>query len=979
MTISFRSLVAWFITAVGVTLIYLFVAQLVALLITPTSRYRTLTLYIVEQFGLFLGLFLIILGQWIRGRQPRIKVRKIWIRLIRKLQASLRLGKVALLIAIITIYQIPIGADVGSIVPVFAWMGRIHIEEITDPAIDLVISNQTGRQVSEELKLFREVIKKAVGEEDAAPRDFNHFYTPPDKGLEWKWYYPLRSAIDGALVSEPASGRFPDAYHWARAGAGTGDPYNWLYALSAYDYTPESKNRAYERLGHVIHLLEDMSEPDHARGKPHPGSSLLNTEIAPLQGALVGLIVGFFGGGPVVGLLGAIIGASIAYLFASMDVRWGYERLIEEKKYHPHIDPIPKTPEYHASLKAYFDIMAYETISEASAYSLSGVRIDPAVGVDDLYIPPLTINLLLTEIEITPEIRIPIMPIIDPDNAQLYHDLANKLGSLAIRRAAGLMMWFYDIVNFPPYVTAVAIKQGGVTKYAAKWEDNEKFSNDIGANRTISRWLNVSINEPLDSGKIAEIFVLFGPKAGNDLFNLPIYEKVDRVLVKVDGEVAQGTLVRDGLWVGNFTPYQKGCKQEQLEVEIIAMDCDLHHRVGYDDDKGLRSPDGDLLDSDPATPAKLSRDDRGLPFPPYYWNDYTPGPDTNHKVLVKPDFEFANITPKDASVIAGGSVDFTITLSNGPTEVKLKALDLPLDSTAFFNPNPFPVPSAPNTASSTLKISTSESTPMGAYKVKIIDELSAPSSGVLVGYPECYAEVTLIVQPHLTTGKPPEVGPAGEGDFSITVNPSSDMASAGFVTGTQVMVSIIGGYDKTVTLSYLAPSGFTASFAQYSGKPTFTTMMLVDVPSTAKVGAYPITIVGTGTDGKTHSTTFTVIVTTVATPPPEFDYHIGGPVKTQSVSPGQSATYPITVTLISGSTQPVSLDLRGLPQGASFSFSPNIGNPTFISRLLITTPEPTSRARSILPGTYTLTIIASGGGVVKTTTVTLVVVQRSIR
>jgi hypothetical protein len=139
--------------------------------------------------------------------------------------------------------------------------------------------------------------------------------------------------------------------------------------------------------------------------------------------------------------------------------------------------------------------------------------------------------------------------------------------------------------------------------------------------------------------------------------------------------------------------------------------------------------------------------------------------------------------------------------------------------------------------------------------------------------------------------------------------------------------------------------------------------MTINAASTVKPGNYPIMITGTGTDGKTHSTTFTAIVLA------QFDMNIISSSLLQTVIKGQTATYTITITLISGSTQPVSLDLRGLPSGATFYFRPNTGNPTFTSTLLVTTTTQTPR------GDYTLTIVASSRGVVKSTTVTIRIVE----
>jgi len=102
----------------------------------------------------------------------------------------------------------------------------------------------------------------------------------------------------------------------------------------------------------------------------------------------------------------------------------------------------------------------------------------------------------------------------------------------------------------------------------------------------------------------------------------------------------------------------------------------------------------------------------------------------------------------------------------------------------------------------------------------------------------------------------------------------------------------------------------------------------------------------------------------VAAPP--FDFSLSATPPIQSVNQGQQATYMVTVTLTSGITQTVSLSLSGHPTGATYSFNPPSGSPTFISMLTVTTP-PTAI------GTYTLIITAAGGGKTHTAQVTLTV------
>ena len=87
-----------------------------------------------------------------------------------------------------------------------------------------------------------------------------------------------------------------------------------------------------------------------------------------------------------------------------------------------------------------------------------------------------------------------------------------------------------------------------------------------------------------------------------------------------------------------------------------------------------------------------------------------------------------------------------------------------------------------------------------------------------------------------------------------------------------------------------------------------------------------------------------------------------------TVTRGSSGSTRIAVTLTSGSTQPVSLSYSsGLPSGASCSFNPSSGNPTFSSALTIKTSSSTRK------GSYTITIAGTGGGKSHTTRFTLTI------
>jgi hypothetical protein len=100
-----------------------------------------------------------------------------------------------------------------------------------------------------------------------------------------------------------------------------------------------------------------------------------------------------------------------------------------------------------------------------------------------------------------------------------------------------------------------------------------------------------------------------------------------------------------------------------------------------------------------------------------------------------------------------------------------------------------------------------------------------------------------------------------------------------------------------------------------------------------------------------------------------FEFSLGSASpSSRIVTAGDYTTYSVPVTLVSGSGS-VALSCSGLPSGATCSFNPSSGNPTFSSTLTVYTSTGTPG------GTYTLTVAGTGGGQTHFTTVQLVVVN----
>jgi hypothetical protein len=101
-----------------------------------------------------------------------------------------------------------------------------------------------------------------------------------------------------------------------------------------------------------------------------------------------------------------------------------------------------------------------------------------------------------------------------------------------------------------------------------------------------------------------------------------------------------------------------------------------------------------------------------------------------------------------------------------------------------------------------------------------------------------------------------------------------------------------------------------------------------------------------------------------------FDFSVSVDPASGSVVQGGTQTATVTVTLLSGSTQPVTLSTAlpvPPPTGISVVLSTVTGNPTFTSTLTMSTTT------SIPTGTYTITVTGTGGGLTRSGTYKLTV------
>jgi hypothetical protein len=97
-------------------------------------------------------------------------------------------------------------------------------------------------------------------------RSRHHFYQP-SSGLGLNEEIIGRPEYDEDKDPPFEDGFCLDAASWARNDQGGG--LTWTGAIRSYGYLTREKPAAYNRLGHVGHLVGDMAQPDHVHLEPH--------------------------------------------------------------------------------------------------------------------------------------------------------------------------------------------------------------------------------------------------------------------------------------------------------------------------------------------------------------------------------------------------------------------------------------------------------------------------------------------------------------------------------------------------------------------------------------------------------------------------------------------------------------------------------------------------------------------------------------
>jgi hypothetical protein len=202
------------------------------------------------------------------------------------------------------------------------------------------------------------------------------------------------------------------------------------------------------------------------------------------------------------------------------------------------------------------------------------------------------------------------------------------------------------------------------------------------------------------------------------------------------------------------------------------------------------------------------------------------------RTITVSDFSLS-ATPTSQTVLPGASASYTATVAplNGFTgTVAFSVTGLPSGAAATFNPV-----SLTTSGSTTMSVSTSAATPPGSYPLTI-QGVSGPRTRSV--------NVTLLVN----------------GDFSISVTPTSRTITRGAVATYTVTVTAGQGFSGTVNLTVSGvPPRATATFNPTSIVNSGTSVLTVDTNSNVQKRTRTLTITGTG-GGRVHSVNVTLII-----------------------------------------------------------------------------------------------------------------------
>ena len=300
-------------------------------------------------------------------------------------------------------------------------------------------------------------------------------------------------------------------------------------------------------------------------------------------------------------------------------------------------------------------------------------------------------------------------------------------------------------------------------------------------------------------------------------------------------------------------------------------------------------------------------------------------------------------SPTSRTVISGntsGSFTITITATNGyANNIFLTVNGLPSGANVSFSST-----NVSGSATVTLSITTSTSTPAGVYPLTVV-----ATSGNIV----------LATSPILKVQ-----------DFSLAASPPAQNVTAGIGTTYTVVITTNNTFTGVVNLSVSGlPTNAVASFNPTSVTNTGNSTLSIITSNTTPGGSYNLAITGTLSGGTlTRITNVTLNVTGLTN-----SFALNTTPAALTINPGSSNNFTAIVGGSVGFTNTVGLAVSGVPTGVRAFFTPasiTNGNGSALLNIIA--------SNSVVPGVYSLTNLGMSGSTIQTNIITLNIFSFSI-
>jgi hypothetical protein len=425
------------------------------------------------------------------------------------------------------------------------------------------------------------------------------------------------------------------AYHFLNPLTGEGIPFflnaekrsidasrseNWQNAINTYNYSIDSKKTAYRYLGHIVHLVQDMSVPAHTHIDFHipPSYDDYETYVKDHTDLISNLPV------DTLSIRNWNNRQSYFYELAKLSYyRNRYPADLSDTN-DPQGDLLKLYP-YPAFLKFNSFFSYWEIKDVGKKWESDSLGFQDTWWETDM---PAWYYIENTNPD-TPSPPVKEKSKWDPNNPALdeynYDNIngfsiariyADQLLPLAVDYSAGLIQFYYNIVNHPPYVKRVKVTQIMGDTERKLYDKNWDMAHDHDYRTLVDNLDNPESDRDAIAGEgVLKFEIEFSESVKNNDGN--------NVAVKFGEQNVIGTISDNNWWKGelNLAGLVDTSLEGEQKIKITAEDKDEH----YDNVGGK-------LDPDPGTPAR-----RIVPegqTDEYEWTGYdnNGADDENHKI-----------------------------------------------------------------------------------------------------------------------------------------------------------------------------------------------------------------------------------------------------------------------------------------------------------------------------------------------------------